>query len=431
MSNKLVALRDAETNITEFVNLDDGFVYADAEGQRKLRQMHETDTIMADKDTPLRGPDGRIVHVHKLHNVATEHYYRCVAKQLGIPSWKVEMREFDGEKVLLDLGVSDVHTNAALPNIALGYSIEAEGVADIASPVVMVPKASDVYYTWNAKNDFNRKIPNATSPGGEVPQVNPTLSASTYTTVEYALGGFLPTEVQSNADTPLQPFSKLVQMVVDGLRLEREIRVANLLQTSSNWNSNLVNTILAGSQWDGGGSADPIANLHHAIEQSFKGVTGIVWSELVHHDFVRSPAVQKFIQSKINVGGIPSLQEIATEFGLPPIHVGRMKYATGGTVGTADSTIGAATYVWGNHVVLLRTPSQMPPTSQMDIASSYTFRWNGGLAPDGSLNAGLLVRTFWDPKRGARGGTSVVVTHNDLEAQTTGLTGGLLLNAHQ
>ena len=47
------------------------------------------------------------------------------------------------------------------------------------------------------------------------------------------------------------------------------------------------------------------------------------------------------------------------------------------------------------------------------------------------MTAGFLVRTYYDPKRGARGGTQVVVVHNDIEVQTSQLVGGLILNAHQ
>ena len=54
-----------------------------------------------------------------------------------------------------------------------------------------------------------------------------------------------------------------------------------------------------------------------------------------------------------------------------------------------------------------------------------------GAIPDGTLSAGFLVRTFFDPKRGARGGTQVVVTHSDVEVMTSGYVGGLVTGAHQ
>lgn len=426
----LVALKDVQSGATEWLDARSGEVFADEGGLRRLRTMEPTEYILGEKGEPLRDGLGRMIHCSALSNAAHEHYQRKVARATGRNVRLTGLRDPDragallrdesGRLVTMDLAPSDVHTNAALANYAAGYHLES-GVADVASPVVMVPKQSDVFYTWDNADDFKRKIPNAASPGGAVAEVNPTLTPATYTTVEYALGGFLPTEVQSNADAPLQPFVKMTQIVVDGLTLEREIRVATLLQASANWNSGLVTTLLSGAQWDGGGSSDPLANLQKTLENSYMPVTGIVWSEQVEHDFVRNPAVQKYFTYKDSVTGVPDPRTISTQLRLPPIYTGRMKYITGG----------ALTYVWGSHVVLLHQPSETPPTSQMEVATSYTFRWNGGQAPDGTMTGGLLVRTYFDPKRGARGGTQVVVVVNDSEQMTSGFVGGLILNAHQ
>ena len=111
---------------------------------------------------------------------------------------------------------------------------------------------------------------------------------------------------------------------------------------------------------------------------------------------------------------------IASFLHLPPIYVAKMKYVTGGNL----------TYVWGNHVVFLREP-ELPLTSQMDIATARTFRWLGGGAQDGSVSGGFLVRSYYDARRGARGGTQIVVAHSDAEVITSNLTGGLLVSAHQ
>lgn len=411
--------RDAQAKVVGYLDQHTGRVYADDGGLHVLHDMVPTDYILGEKGQPVRGVDGRLIHVSQLANMAADHYYREIVKLTGKPT-SYHMRNEDGTLVKMDLGVADVHTPATLPNYAAGYHI-AEGVADIASPAILVPKQSNVYYTWNSTSDFNRKIPNASAPGAAVAEVNPGLSPATYSTVEYALGGYLPTEVQSNADTPLKPFQKMVQIIVDGLKLEREFRVATVLQTSGSWNANLVTTVAAGSQWDGGAASDPIFNIHHAIEQSFMPITGIVWSELVEHDFLRNPAVQKYFTFKDMIDGLPDPQKLSSTLHLPPIYTAKMKYITGGNL----------TYVWGNHVVFIRQPAEQPPVSQMDVASNYTFRWIGGSAPDGTPTAGFLVRTYFDPKRGPRGGTQVVVVHNDTEVQTSGLVGGLLLSAHQ
>lgn len=420
MSQQLLALKDAVTKKVEYLDTMSGVVYADAEGLRKLRQMEETEFVLGDRGVAITDATGQKIHRSQLQTEAIRHAYQQTADLLGR---KVSCKSDEpGRLVMMDLAPTDVHTAAAITNYAGGYHI-ADGVADMAAPVILSAKQQNVYYTWNVASDFNRKLGAATAPGAAVSEVNPSLSPATYSTVQYALGGFLPTEVQANADTPLRPFNKMVQIIVDGLRLEREYRVATALQTSANWNANLVQTLAAGSQWDGGAAADPIAVFHHAIEQSYMSDNLLaVMSELVWHDFLRSPALQKFVQYKNGVPALPKEVDIRREFGLPPFYVASMKYTTAG---------GNLQYVWGNHAVLVRIPKEMPPTSQMEVATMSTFRWYGGEAPDGTLTGGMLVRTFYDPKRGARGGTQVVVTHNDAEQMTSGLVGGLILNAHQ
>ena len=418
-SNKLPAghvyLKDAgdRREATEILEVKTGRVY-DGAGNTIRNMVPCDDTIIGE-----RGQDTGLP-MSLLSDHAAAYYHQEVARQHGKP---VMMKNNDGSGrlITMDLGINDVHTAATLPNYAAGYKI-AEGAGDIASPTVLVPKASDVYYTWNVADDFNRKLANATGPGGAVAEVNPQVTPATYTTVEYALGGFITTEVMSNADAPLRPFQKQVQMIVDALLLEREIRVATSLQTSANFNANLVQTVAAGAQWDGGAASDPIALIHHAIEQSYMTSNlHIIWSELVEHDFVRNPAVQKYVGYKGDTDGIPTMEKFAATLKLPPIHTAKMKYVSGG----------ALNYVWGNHVVLVQQPRECPPTDQQSVATNYTFRWNGGEAPDGTMTAGFLVRTYYDPKRGARGGTQVVVVHNDIEVQTSQLVGGLILNAHQ
>lgn len=403
----LHTMRDAASGQVEKVELSSGKVY-DERGTF-VRQMVPMDTI-AGTDLPSAA----------LSEHAAKIYYQNMADQYG-HSVKMSRTEADGRKVLMDLGVSDVHIQAALPNYAAGYHL-AEGCADIASPAILVAKQSDKYFTWDNANEFKRKFPNASSPGGAVSEVNPTLSNSSYTTNEYALGAFIPTEIAANADAPLRPFQKAVQMVMTNLLLERELRVSTLLQTSGSWTSGNVQTLASGAQWNGGASSDPVLNLHTAIENSFLPVTGIIWSELVDHDFARNPAVQKYVGFKSDEPGIPSAAEFASTLRLPPIYVAKMKYTTNG---------GTLTYVWGNHVVLLHSPPEQPPTSQQDVATTYTFRWNGGEAPDGAMTAGFLVRTYFDPKRGPRGGTQVVVVHNDVEIMTSTVVGALILNAHR
>ena len=93
---------------------------------------------------------------------------------------------------------------------------------------------------------------------------------------------------------------------------------------------------------------------------------------------------------------------------------------------------GGLTFMWGTSCILIRQPDQMPPTSQDDIATSYTFRWNAssGLA-DGQASGGFVIREFFNQFRGSMGGSQIVAVHNDAEVMTSGLVGGLIAGAYQ
>ena len=92
---------------------------------------------------------------------------------------------------------------------------------------------------------------------------------------------------------------------------------------------------------------------------------------------------------------------------------------------------GNYSYIWGNHVVFIRQPNQMPPTTQDDIATAYTFRWNfaAGKVPDGVFSGGFMVREFFNQIRGSAGGNQLVMLMHDDEVMTSKYVGGLLLNA--
>ncbi len=322
-----------------------------------------------------------------------------------------------------DLAPGDVHIDRGLPGYAAGYAL-AEGVADLASPPMLVPNQSDKFWTWNERNAFTAVDPIIASAGGSPPEVSAALSNASFQTVPYALGAFVPTELQANADAPLNVMAKVMRVVMDKLKLARERRVVTTLQTTGSWNSNLVNTVAAGNKWNGGAGADPVLDLTIVCEQSFMDPTDIVMSQLVYNRLCQSPAIQKYFYAKDGSPQIPSHAQFATMFPeLPKITVAKMKYL--------PTAAGAITYAWGNHVVLLRSTAAL--ATQQDIAPTRTFRWVGGPTSDGgSAVGGWTVRTYFDPKRGPRGGTAIVVTHNDDDSILTSKNvGGVVYNAYQ
>ena len=323
-----------------------------------------------------------------------------------------------------ELAVGDVHIARGLQGYVAGYTL-ADGIADEVSPPFLVPNQSDKYWTWSEKNAFTLVAP-LVSGTGSWPEVSASLSNTQFNVVPYALGAFVPSDLQANADAPLNVMQKIMRIVMDKLKLAREKRVQVLMQTTGSWNTNLVNTVAAGAKWNGGASSDPIADLQLGVEQSYMPPTGIAMSMLLYHWFVRSPAVQKFWYAKAGTPQLPSPEQLnkllGGEFGLPPIIVDEMKYLPTAT--------GGISYVWGNDAVLYRSTAAL--ATQQDVATCRTFRWTGGAAADGGTAVGgWTVRTFYDPKRGARGGTAVVVSHYDAEVMTSNLVGFLNHNSYQ
>lgn len=344
-------------------------------------------------------------------------------QQLDIANNTVTMRDEAGRLVTMDLGPSEVHIEAALSNYAAGYKL-ADGVADEVCPVIPVAKASDKFFTWDKDDAFQDAEDLIVGPGATPKEINPRLSSSTYTTVPFGVAAFIPTEVQANADAPLAPEMAAMRRCLNAIMLGRERRVASLLTTSGNWSGGYTSSLAAGAKWNGGASSDPIRDLYTAIESSLTPVRAVVMSERTWHDFVQNAAVQKYVASKTMVQPIAN-QAGASQFsallGLPPIIIATMK----GKAST--STYG---YVWGNNVALISNDPSAPRDGQT-ISTAYTFRWNGGGSSDGNMSGGFLVRSYFDPKRGARGGKMIVVVHNDAEVMTSVYAGGLIIGAHQ
>jgi len=395
--------RIVKLSATESIDINNGYIY-DAAGNQ----------------TGKVEPTGDAAELC-LADYAARYTTACAASQYGHP---VGMRDGDNREVLInmDLSQADVHSDFALPNYAAGYRL-AEGLADIVCPPVIVGKASNKYNTWDDDNAFRQVLPNGSTAGASVPEVNPTLSSGTYSTTPWALGAFIPTEVQANADTPLRPLQAATRRVMNALLLQREIRVATLMTTTANFDSSVYNTLGAAYKWNGGASSDPVADIHLAVESSQQPITGMAMSERVYHAFVRNAAVKGYIQYKDGVSPIPGAEEMSALLDLPKIYIARMKYKAGST--------SAMSYVWGNDVSLFRGLPSLP-MDQEDVATAYTFRWDGsGSGSDGTTTNGITVRSFFVQDRGQRGGTKIVCAHNDAEKITATAVGGIIKAAYQ
>lgn len=356
-------------------------------------------------------------------------------QEIDLVNNTILLKDRGGNLVQMDLGQADVHIDTALAGYAAGFGLQ-EGVADYASPPVIVPHASDRYYTWDKDDTFQLVQDIATSPGAAVKEVSSRLSSTPFQTRQYALQAFVPTEVQANADAQISPQLGAMRRIMNAMMLAREIRVSNLLRLAANHAN--VATLTASTKWNGGSSSNPVQDLLSIVESSLQPITDIIMSPQAAHAFMQNPAVQKYTAYKQAVAGLPSalgtsttgagsLDSFSAILGLPPIRIAAMKY---------KATASTYPYIWGGDVVLLHKPPAGIPRDGQDIAASYTFRWNadsaaGGATMNTANNGGFTVRSFYNPYRGARGGQQVVVTMNDIEVMTSTLVSGLIIGAYQ
>lgn len=343
----------------------------------------------------------------------------------------IQMKDESGKLVTMDLGQSDVHIDAALSNYAAGFR-QWEGIADEVAPVFHTPRASDRYYTWDKDDVFQQAEDLILGPDNNVKEVAGRVSSTAFTTVPFGLAASVPTELAANADAPLKIEQMYMRNIMQKIGIGREIRCANLIMASGSWTGGYTTTLGATAKWNGGSASNPVQDLYTAIEASLTPVRAIAMSERTWHDFVQNAAVQKYVASKVDAPPLPNsnadsysrtTDSFSALLGLPKILIGRMKKKL------TASTYG---YVWSDNVALLYNDPSLPSDGQ-SISTARTFRWSGADAGavDGNMQGGFLVRSYYDPRRGARGTRVMVVTHNDIEVMTTVFAGGLIINAHQ
>lgn len=192
-------------------------------------------------------------------------------------------------------------------------------------------------------------------------------------------------------------------------RVEQE--AATLVMTSSNWQSANVIALAAGAKWNGGASADPLANLFSAIALSTLPPTHIILPEpLVPWLFTNARFVS-FMQA----GGAEVL---------PKIVVARAKLGPRGS----------QSYIWGNNVALVRVAA-----NANDLGTVRLLRWTGGKLNEPKVTSaytadGLRVLQQYAPDRGAGGSTIVTVIDSSIWALPEGQPssiGALITGAFQ
>ena len=263
---------------------------------------------------------------------------------------------------------SDLHIDAALSEVALGYRPEGF-IADMIMPIVDVGKQSDLYTIWS-REDRLRLHDTKRAPATEAKRIEESVSSATYYCNNYALKSSIPIEDFKNADPMyLDNLNNgKTELVMDGLLLDWEKRVANQVTSGSNVGSYSA----VGSAWTGGTGADPIGDINTILDNvqysTGKRPNRLTFGLKAWQVFRRHEDVRNIIFGTNNGGGFASLEQVKDLFEVETIQVG------GAFQNTAEEGLTESlSVIWDDHVLAHYTPM----TASKDRPSfAYGFRWN-------------------------------------------------------
>lgn len=257
---------------------------------------------------------------------------------------------------------SDVHIDRPLTNVSIAYKNDLY-IWDRVFPVIKVNKESDKYYIFT-QGDWFRDEARVRAPGDPVALSGYTLSTSTYSCEEYAVGTKLPDRVVKNADQPpLNLRIEKAQWVTDRIYLKMERQLASEIFTTSVWGTD--NT--SATDWDNA-SSTPTTDVQTAID-TVALATGKIPNTLVlgYETWAKGLKFNADIVDiiKYTQKGVATPQLLAQIWDLDQVLIGRAIYNSAKEGQTASYSA-----VWGDNALVCYVA---PKPGRMIASAGYTF----------------------------------------------------------
>src|SRR3990172_888613 len=286
----------------------------------------------------------------------------------------------------------DVHVDAALENLSLGYfQDDADFVFDKVFPLVPVTKRSDKFRNWGKAwtARAEAKVRGADDPPHFVDQ---NVTNDTFSCDGYNAASRLHDEIARNSDNPEELRQVLTQGAVESLKLQLETLWATAFFTTGVWSADIT----PGTLWDAAGST-PFSDIftqkdsvrRTGLRQPSIMIFGArTWSEgiinnadIVDRIKYTSPAFPTRITETL----------VAQALGLRYVGVARASKNTAGE-GLAATF---ANVLGDNDALLLYAPER---PSLITPSAGYTFVQTDSTAAGGGRGTGPAVTTYRDDK---------------------------------
>ena len=321
---------------------------------------------------------------------------------------------------MAEITTRDVHIDALLTNISLGYS-NPNYIADTIAPLVPVQKQSDLIPAYDQSHWF-RNLAALRAPGTPSQRGGFTLSNTSYVCRNYAWGFNLADEVRDNTDSPYNMDRDATLYVTDKIQMNREANFATNYFTTGVWTGDKTGAATGGDfLWFSDTQANPITTILTYMDE-VEGRIGrepnkLVLGKKTWLAIMQNPNVlQRTVYGGNNtVPAMINLQAFAAMVGLPSdgVLIGRA-IQTVTQEGIAEASV-VYNRIWGPDALLLYVP---PTPSLFTPAAMYTFVWQR--VP----NALQYIRRFREEDRMM----DVIEGHSYYDQRVTVPRAGLFMN---
>lgn len=189
---------------------------------------------------------------------------------------------------------------------------------------------------------------------------------------------------------PLSPQALSTMMIMGLIKLDREVRVANLVFNAANYAAGNQATLAGNSQWSDQANSDPVAAIGDALDipviRPNKMVIGRnAWTKLRRH-----PKIVQACNANFQGAGIASRQQVADLFEIQEILVGEAFVNT-----ARKGQAVAMNRTWGKNCLLMYSNQQAAVERQpvFGFTAQFGTAVAGEIpAPTKGLRGGMLVR---------------------------------------
>lgn len=284
--------------------------------------------------------------------------------------------------------VNEVHIDAALTNLAVGYRNPAF-IADVIAPVVPVRNQSDKYYIYDAEREGMRASDDRRAPGAEANEVDFSLSTDSYYCEDHALVSVIPDEERENADPVIQPGIDRTEFLRGKIDLNKEIELAGMLTDETVVTQNA--TLSGDTQWSDTDS-DPVGEIETRKATIMGAIQAAPNTLILPYEVYAKLRVHPDVIARVTASG--SIGAVGDKTLAEIFDVERVLVPRGFVNSATAGQDASMNYIWGKDALLAYIP---PRAAMKQAALAYTFVWTG--AP-GALG-GHRVETWREERRKA------------------------------